>query len=141
MGRPQDDDVVLLEAPEDHPEWMLGAEVTDDGRCEGSGHRMRLDPCTALSRGKAALLMSEPIPVHLQRPGFLLHYCCMRTWLQDPMRHAMQLDWRLAMTGHDRLCQVPAHQRQQRHAAQQSGLVHRPAADPAGQHGCARLLR
>jgi len=25
---------VVLEAPEDHPEWMLGAEVTDDGRCE-----------------------------------------------------------------------------------------------------------
>ena len=30
----QEEDVVVLEAPEDHPEWMLGAEVTDDGRCE-----------------------------------------------------------------------------------------------------------
>ena len=29
----QEEDVVVLEAPEDHPEWMLGAEVTDDGRC------------------------------------------------------------------------------------------------------------
>ena len=27
---------MVLEAPEDHPEWMLGAEVTDDGRCEAA---------------------------------------------------------------------------------------------------------
>ena len=42
MDRMQDDDVVLLEAPEDHPEWMLGAEVTDDGRCQGSGRGMSI---------------------------------------------------------------------------------------------------
>ena len=32
LGRQQAQDVVLLRAPDDHPEWMLGAEVTDDGR-------------------------------------------------------------------------------------------------------------
>lgn len=28
----QAEDVVVLTAPEDHPEWMMGAQVTDDGR-------------------------------------------------------------------------------------------------------------
>lgn len=32
LGREQAQDVVLMRAPDDHPEWMLGAEVTDDGR-------------------------------------------------------------------------------------------------------------
>lgn len=32
LGRPQSEDVVLMRAPDDHPEWMLGAEITDDGR-------------------------------------------------------------------------------------------------------------
>jgi prolyl oligopeptidase len=32
LGQEQSEDVVLLRAPDDHPEWMLGAEVTDDGR-------------------------------------------------------------------------------------------------------------
>ena len=32
----QEEDVTVLAAPESDPEWMLGAQITDDGR---SGHR------------------------------------------------------------------------------------------------------
>ena len=32
LGRPQSEDVMLMRAPDDHPEWILGAEITDDGR-------------------------------------------------------------------------------------------------------------
>ena len=32
IGTPQKEDAFLLAAPEDHPEWMLSASVTDDGR-------------------------------------------------------------------------------------------------------------
>lgn len=32
LGQPQSRDAVVWACP-DHPAWMLGAEVTDDGRC------------------------------------------------------------------------------------------------------------
>lgn len=32
LGQPQSKDAVVWACP-DHPAWMLGAEVTDDGRC------------------------------------------------------------------------------------------------------------
>jgi hypothetical protein len=36
LGQPQSKDVVVLADPE-HPLWMFGAEVTDDGRCGQRG--------------------------------------------------------------------------------------------------------
>lgn len=32
LGQPQSKDAVVWACP-DHPAWMLGAEITDDGRC------------------------------------------------------------------------------------------------------------
>ena len=48
----QEEDVVVLEAPEDHPEWMLGAEVTDDGRCDAAANgRVRVRARVRLRAG------------------------------------------------------------------------------------------
>lgn len=67
LGTPQAEDVVVMAAPEDNPEWMLGAQVTDDGRyliiSVGSGcepvNRLWYVDLEALPRGEHGSLALE----------------------------------------------------------------------------------
>ena len=47
-GTPQVDDTIVWEAPEDHPHWMCGAEVTDDGEWLVLGISEGCDPVNRL---------------------------------------------------------------------------------------------